>query len=222
MPNLHVPDALIARLSADLRPMRRLAPPWQRTAVWLAAVLWIAALLSFFTDWDALRARLAGAPDMWLSQLGAVLTAVCAGVAALQTSVPGRSERWALLPLPPLAVWVAASSEGCLRLVPVAGTVAEPPMHALACLQVLLLISLPLALLLTWQLMRACPLRPGVTAALGGLASAGAAASLLGMIHPFDATADDLVVHGVSILLVIGATKWLGGRAFQRVSQERP
>lgn len=217
MPDTPMPDALIARLSADLRPVRRLPPPWQRAAFWLAAVLWIAALLSFFTDWGALRARLTGAPDMWLSQLGAVLTTVCAGVAALQSSVPGRSGRWALLPLPPLALWVAASTEGCLRLAPVAATVPEPPMHPVACLQVLLLLSLPLTLLLTWQLMRAYPLRPGVTAALGGLASAGAAASLLTMIHPFDATVDDLAVHAVAIVLVIGVAKWLGGRALQRV-----
>ena len=217
---MHVPDALIAQLSADLRPVRRLAPPWQRAAVWLTAVLWFAALLSAFTDWHGLRARLMGAPDMWLSQAGAVLTAVCAGIAALQIAVPGRSARWALLPLPPLAVWVAASTQGCLRLVPVAGSRPEPLMHPMACLQMLLLISLPLALLLTWQFMRAYPLRPGLTAALGGLASAGAAASLLTLVHPFDATVDDLAVHAVGVVLVVLAARWLGGRALRRVVEE--
>ena len=104
-----------------------------------------------------------------------------------------------------------------MRLAPVAATVPEPAMHPMACLQVLLLISLPLTLLLTWLLMRAYPLRPGLTAALGGLASAGAAASLLTLIHPFDATLDDLAVHGVAVLLVIGAARWLGGRALRQV-----
>ena len=46
MPDTHVTDVLIAQLSADLRPVRRLAPAWQRAAVWLAAVLWIADLLA--------------------------------------------------------------------------------------------------------------------------------------------------------------------------------
>ena len=221
MPDMAVPDALIAQLSADLRPVRRLAPAWQRAAVWLAAVLWVAALLSFFTDWAALRTRLMGAPDMWLSQLGAVLTAVCAGVAALQIAVPGRPARWALLPLPPLVVWVAASTAGCLRLAPVAATVVEPRLHPMACLQVLLLVSLPLTLLLMWQLMRAYPLRPGLTAALCGLASAGAAASLLTLIHPFDATAEDLAVHGAAVLLVVGAARWFGGRALEEGRERR-
>ncbi len=214
-----VPDALIARLSADLRPVRRLAPAWQRAALWLAAVLWIGALLSTFTNWSALRERLMGAPDMWLAQLGAVLTAVCAGIAALQIAVPGRSARWALLPVPAVVLWIAASTEGCLRLVPVAATVVEPPMHPMACLRVLLLISLPLTLLLTWQLMRAYPLRPALTAALGGLASAGASASLLTLIHPFDATLDDLAVHGAAVLVVVGATRWVGGRALRQAAE---
>lgn len=217
MPDMPVTEALIAQLSADLRPVRRLAPAWQRAGLWLAAILWLAALLSVFTDWGALGRRLMGTPDIWLSQLGAVLTAVCAGLAALQIAVPGRSTRWALLPLPPLVLWVAASTEGCMRLAPAAETVPEPAMHPMACLQVLLLISFPLTLLLTWLLMRAFPLRPGLTAALGGLASAGAAASLLTLIHPFDATVDDLAVHGVAILVVIGAARWWGGRALRRV-----
>ncbi len=219
MPDAAQADALIARLSADLRPVHRLAPAWRRAVLWLAAVVWIGALLSFFTDWGALRTRLTGAPDMWLSLAGAVLTAVCASVAALQISVPGRSVRWAWLPLPALAVWMAACTQGCLRLAPVAATVPEPRMHAMACLQVIVLISLPLTLLLTWQLMRAYPLRPGLTAALGGLASAGAAASLLTLVHPFDATLDDLAVHGAAILAVVGVARWLGGRALRQVDQ---
>ncbi len=188
-------DVLIARLAADLRPRRPLAPIWQRAALWFAAVLWIGLLLSLFADWPALRIRLMAAPDMWISPLGAVLTAILAGIAALQVAIPGRSAAWALLPLPALALWVGASTAGCLRLLPVAATRPEPAMHAMVCLQFLLLVSLPLSLLLTWLLLRAYPLRPGLTATLAGLASAGAAAALLTLIHPFDATADDLAMH---------------------------
>ncbi len=223
MSEIHMPQSLINSLAADLRPVTRLAPPWQRMAVWLAAALWIGMLLSVFTDWPALGTRLMGAPDMWLSLLGALLTAVLAGVAALQTAVPGRSAWWALLPLPPLALWVGSCTAGCLRLTPPPATVPEPTMHPMDCLQVMLLISLPLTLLLTWQLMRAYPLRPGLTASLGGLASAGAAATLLTLIHPFDATFDDLAVHGLAVLLVVGATRLAGGRALRRAtSPARP
>ena len=216
MSDTRQPDALIAELTADLRPVARLAPAWQRTAMWLAAILWIGLLLSMFTHWADLRTRLMATPDMGASQLGAMLTAICAGIAALQTAIPGRSAHWAWLPLPPLALWIGASTAGCLRLAPAAPIVPEPSMHPMVCLQFLILVSLPLTLLLTWQLLRAYPLRPGLTASLGGLASAGAAASLLTLIHPFDATTDDLLVHGIAVLLVIAGTRVFAGRALAR------
>jgi hypothetical protein len=199
-------EALIARLAGDLRPVARLASPWARVGWWSLGAVWIGLLLSFFTNWPLLWARLAAAPDMWISQAGAILTAVLAGLAALQTAIPGRSAYWALLPLPALAAWVGASTAGCLRLSGIAGTVAEPAGHPMVCLQFLLLVSVPLSALLAWLVVRACPLRPGLTAALGGLASAGASVALLAMIHPFDATADDLAMHGVGVLVVVVAT----------------
>ena len=53
-------------------------------------------------------------------------------------------------------------------------------------------VSVPLAVALVLMLRRACPLRPGLTATLGGLASAAAAATLLNLFHPFDVAATDL------------------------------
>jgi hypothetical protein len=205
-------EALIGRLAGALRPVHRLPSPWTRTAFWLGAVVLLGALLSRFTDFAALSARLESAPDMWLSQLGAALTAILAAWAAFQTSVPGRSARAAWLAVPPALLWVGASTAGCLRLTPVPGTVPEPPMHAMECMKFLLLVSVPLASLLTWRLMRACPLRPGLTAVLAGLASAGAASCLLTLIHPFDATADDLLLHLVAVLAVIAVCRAAGAR----------
>jgi hypothetical protein len=205
-------EALIGRLAGALRPVRRLPSPWIRTAFWLAVVLLVGAVLWHFTDVAALSARLRSVPDMWLSQLGAALTAILAAWAAFQTSVPGRPARVAWLAVPPALLWVGASTAGCLRLTPIAGTVPEPPMHAMECLKFLLLVSVPLASLLTWRLMRACPLRPGLTAALAGLASAGAACCLLMLIHPFDATADDLLMHLLAVLAVIALSRAAGPR----------
>jgi hypothetical protein len=209
-------ETLITSLVGDLKPTHRLPAPWIRTVFWLAAVLLLAALLAWNADLHSLAERLRAAPDMWLSQAGAMLTAGCAAWAAFQTSIPGRSWRWALLPLPPLALWLAASTAGCLRLWPIPGTEAEPPMHALECLHFIVLISLPLAGLLTWRLTRAFPVRPGLTAMLAGLASAGAAASLLEIIHPFDATASDLLLHLVAVLVVTALSRVAGGAWLKR------
>jgi len=150
---------------------------------------------------------------MWLAFLGAALTAVLAAVAAFATSIPGRSARWGLLPLPALAVWVGASAAGCLRTAPLPYTVPEPMMHSMQCIYMIVLVAVPLSILLMVQLIRACPLRPGLTAALGGLASAGAAATLLALIHPFDANVADLVAHAVAVAVVVGGNRLVGARA---------
>jgi hypothetical protein len=210
-------DRLIARLSAELRPVSVLPPPWIRAALWLGAALWLAGLLALFANFAMLRERLMAAPDMVLSQAGAVLTAVLASVAAFQTSVPGRSPHWAWLPAPAAALWLGASGAGCLRLLPIPGTVPEPAMHPAACLWFLLLVALPMAALLLFMLVRACPLRPALTASLAGLASAAAAASLLALIHPFDANAEDLLAHLLAVVLAVLVTRgfgagWLGRR----------
>ena len=202
----------IASLAIGLRPVRRLATPWRRAGLWLCATLWFAGVLALFADFPALGHRLMAAPDMGLSLAGAVLTTLCAALAAFQTSVPGRSAWWAALPLPPLALWLASSCAGCLRLAAIGWTDAEPPMHPMACLYFIVLVSAPLAALLVWQVMRACPLRPVLTASLAGLASAAAAASLLTLIHPFDATVEDLGVHFIAVAAVVGGVSLWGKR----------
>jgi hypothetical protein len=209
-------EVLIGELSGELRPVRRLPAPWKRTALWVGAVLLFAVPLSYQADFPALAVRLGSVPDMWLSQAGAALTAILAAWAAFQTSVPGRPIRLAWLPVLPALLWVGASTAGCLRLTPIPATETEPPMHPMACMRFLLLVSVPLVSLLTWALMRACPLRPGLTAALAGLASAGAASCLLTLIHPFDATADDLLMHLLAVLLVVGITRAASTRMLDR------
>ena len=196
-------DVLIRALVADLRPVRRLPPPWLRASGWLAVVAALAAALASFADLGAIAQRLAAVPDMWLAVTGSTLTAVLAAVAAFQTSLPDRKSTWALLPLPALLLWVAASGLGCLRDWVVAVTHQESLADARDCLMFILGSSLPLSVLLAAMLRGAYPLRPGLTATMGGLAVAAAAATLLNFFHPFDATATDLAVHAVAVAIVI-------------------
>jgi hypothetical protein len=203
-------EALIDRLAIELRPVRRLASPWRRAVLWLGASLWLAGLFALFADWHALAARLMHTPDLGLAFAGGLTTSVLAAIAAFMTSVPGRSALWAVLPLPPLCVWLGASSAGCLRLTAAPFTKAEPHMHSMVCIYFIVLVAVPLATLLMLQLRRACPLRPGLTAALGGLASAGAAATLLALVHPFDATFEDLGAHLVAMVLVVAGAEIIG------------
>lgn len=204
-------ERLVADLAAGLTPVRRLFAPGLRGAGWLAAVAMAGFVVAGHADLGALRQRML-VPDLLLSALGSVLTALAAAFAAFQTSVPGRSGAWALLPLPPAVLWIGASGLGCLRTWLAPGTGTAGAGDTGDCLAFLLVVSLPLSLSLGLMLRRACPLRPSLTAALGGLAAAAAAASLLVPIHPFDASASDLAVHLAVVGLVVALNGVLGER----------
>ena len=196
--------ALIGRLTAELRPVRRLARPGWRAASWLGLVALAAVWLAIRADLGAVAARVMAHSDMWLSVAGSTLTAVFACVAVLMLALPDRDGRWALLPLPPLALWLGASGIGCLRQDAIALVHPASLMEASsACLPFILTSSALLALPLGVLIWRARPLRIGLVALLGGLALAAASASLLWLSHPFDASLADLIVHMAAVALVI-------------------
>lgn len=66
------------------------------------------------------------------------------------------------------------------------------------------------------MLRRGFSLRPNLTAIIGDLACASAAATLLNFIHPYDAAATDLAVHAFAVAIVILANTLFGGRILLR------
>lgn len=204
---------LIETLGGRLTPIRRLPPPWLRTLGWLAVVaVAAAALLAHFGAAPMLH-RYALVPERGIACIGAILTMAGAAWAACALAVPGRSRAWAWLALPGALLWIGASGFGCLRdeFAPAAGiaSTAAPPAD---CLLFIVLASIPLSALLVWLVRRACPLRPVLTAALVGLASASASAVLLAIFHPYDAAATDLLVHGLAVAIVVALNAALGDR----------
>ena len=209
-------DALISSLAFDLRPVRRLHTPPMRAAAWCAAVLGLGFIMTPLANVAAMTLRLSEAPDLRWAMFGGVVTAWCAAVAAFEMSVPGRSRFWALLPVPGALLWLGASGVGCLRNWVVPGVLPATLHDAMTCITFITLVSVPLSALLVWMLLRACPLWPAGITAMGGLAAAAAAASLLTLFHPHDASAVDLLMHVVAVLVVIGGTRWAGMRAARR------
>ena len=205
-------ERLIRDLATDLAPVRRLRPPSVRALAWLAVVVATAIVLAMIADLSALGHRLIVAPDMWLAVTGSALTAILATIAAFQLSLPDARRAWALLPLPAALLWIVASGVGCLRTWVVPGTHAADLSEARDCLIFIVGLSVPLSALLIIMLRRAYPLQPGLTAAIAGLASAAAAATLLNLFHPFDAAATDLTVHIFAVALVIVANQTFSGR----------
>ena len=153
-------------------------------------------------------------PDMWMAMLGSTLTAILAAIAAFKLSMPDGPKAWALLPLPAVILWIAASGLGCLRNYVLPGTHVAPMDETMECLVIIVALSVPLSLLMFAMLREAFSLLPGLTATIAGLAIAAASATLLNLFHPFDAAAVDLLVHAVAIALVIVVSRSLGRRVW--------
>jgi hypothetical protein len=204
-------DRLIGQLTDELVPVRRLWAPWARAALWIGLLAAIAAYFSMTSDVSAMLYRLGTAADMWLSVVGSTFTAILAAIAVFQLSLPDRSPRWALLPLPGVVLWVGASGFGCLRVLvePASGHIAIADPND--CFIFIVGMSIPLSAVMIFMLRRAFTLRPNLTAVIGGLAVASAAATLLNFVHPFNVTISDLAVHVLAITIVVSANRLLGG-----------
>ena len=205
-------EGLIRDLAANLHPVRRLRPPGLHALAWLAVVAALAAGLASVSDLDAVRERLVAVPDMWLALTGSAATAVLAVLAAFQLGLPDRRPAWALLPLPAALLWLGASGLGCLRGWVLQDVPSASLGDAMHCLAFILGLSVLLSGLLVLMLRRAATLQQGLTAAMVGLAAASAAATLLVLVHPFDASVTDLAVHIVAVLVVIAVNRVWSGR----------
>lgn len=208
-------DRLIHELAGDLKPVKRFQRPALRALTWLGVVLAIAVVLATFADVNAMWQRITAAPDLWLAVIGSIGTAVCAAIAAFELSLPDAPRAWAALPLPAAILWIAASGLGCLRTWIAPQTHVATMGEARDCLIFIVALSVPLSALLIAMLRRAYPLNIGLTAGVGGLAVAAAAATLLNFFHPYDAAATDLAVHAVAVAIVIAANSALAGRLFR-------
>jgi hypothetical protein len=205
---------LIDLLCADAKPVRRLRPPLMRAALWLLfaglVLVVLAALLSTRPD---LAERLRE-PTFVGALVGALLTGVLAAVAAFYLSLPDRSRLWLLLPAPALLLWTSTIGYGCLtdwvsiepdgvRL----GTTLE-------CFATLALASLPLSMALLAMLRHAARLYPTTVAMMGGLASAGIAATALSLFHELDASVMVLLWNLGAAALIVALGGIFGRRLF--------
>lgn len=205
-------DALVAKLT----PVRRVGSPWKLALAWLAIVAVAAIVLAAFADLPLVVHHLMLVPDMWMAELGAVLTAALAALATFQLCRPDRSPLWTTLPLPALALWIGASCVGTARIGPIQAVTHEAMMEAMHYLIWTVGFSVPLTVAIFWLLRRGYTLFPMLTGATAGLAVASAAAALMVLFYPYEASLIDLVVHGGAVVLVILVNRALGGRLFGR------
>jgi len=199
-------EQLIEDLVGGLQPVRRLRPPGLRASLWLAAVAVLIGLaLLRFADWAGVEERMA-VPRIALECAAAGLTGITAVLAAFMVCVPGHSRRWAALPLPAFALWLAVSGLGCLHngwsLHGPGGFIGDSS-H---CFVFIVAVSVPLSIGLFAVLRRARPIAPLPVAALGTLGVAALADFSLEFFHPFDVTVIDLALHlaGIGVVMAAG------------------
>jgi hypothetical protein len=190
-------------LTLQQAPARLPWPPAVRALLWMDAVLLLGAALAL-----AGRPPALGDVDLsiWLVLAGSTLTAVLAALAAFHLCAPGANPAWTLLPVPPVVLWIGASALGYLALPERARAWGGTPAEAGECLGFLLTTGLPLLALIVFMLRRAAPAAPQPVLLMGALASAGAASSLLTLVHPHTGSLLDLCAHagGLAMLLGIG------------------
>jgi len=211
------PD-LIDSLVADATPVRRLHRPLVRVMCWLllaAALLALVALVHGVRPDLALKLQ---QPVFITSVAAAIATGALAATAAFIASIPGRSRRWLLLPIPALAIWMGSIGYGCLTNWVEIGPEGISPGETARCFATLVVVSTPLSIALTAMLRYVARLSPVPVAMCAGLAVAAMAATSLLLIHPLDASAMVLLWNLGVALLFVGAGRLFGHRPFARIA----
>ena len=208
---------LIANLSEDLAPVKRLAHPAKRLLMWVGIAFPVSLILgalveqqSFalvFVEGESFALAKERLTD-WRSiiELTAIFaTALTAGYAALCGTQPGRAPHAWVLPVLPFAAWLALITESCFELYQQIG----PDQFSFAphwtCYPSVVATGAAPALVMVIMLKRGMLASPSVTVGMAVLAASALGAVGLRLFHPPDATAMLLMWQLIATLTLYGA-----------------
>jgi hypothetical protein len=203
-------NQLIVRLAADCATIGRLQAPWRRTALWLVGVGPCVAIVSAHVAGPDVMASID--TRMVVEQAAVLLTGLTAALAAFSMVVPGRDWRIALLPLVPLAVWLGSLGAGCMHDWLRVSADALQLRADWDCVPPAIALSIPSAAIMLVMLRRGAPLFPGLTLALGALASAAMVNFALRLIHAGDVAVMVLAWHFGGTAVVTTLAGRFGGQ----------
>jgi hypothetical protein len=204
-------DDLVRRLITSSHPIRRLLPPWQRTALWLTIALpYVALVVMLMSPRDDLAAKLTDARFL-IEQVAALATAITASIAAFCLIIPGHSRKLALLPVLPLTVWLGSLGQGCLQTWLRLGNEAWQLYPDWVCFPSIAMVGAVPALTIVAMLRRGAPMAPRITVTLGALAAAALGNFGLRLFHYQDASLMVLIWQFGSVALLSALAGWSGG-----------
>lgn len=196
-------DKLIEDLATNAKPVKPLASPFLRAGILLAGLLTAMAVLAAFGGQmtDTL-AHLASMP-FTLDLGGALLAGIGAIVAAVILSIPGRSQAWAYLPLPGLALWLAGGAFECYEQVADLGYLPTSMFASRDCFLFIVSAGLPAAAAAYIFLRRHLSINGVRVTALATLGCALLAAALLQFVHAHGTNPVDFATHIVAVILLM-------------------
>ena len=213
-------EDLIAALSVEATPVRRLRPPVWRTVGLVAAAGAIVALSVAFHGLRPDLAQKFQQPSYVLEWIASLATALGAFIAAFHLSLPDRSPRWLAAALIPAGFWLSIIGLGCLA------DFSQHGMHAFAwgvsldCFRYITEMGIPLMLVMLVMIRHAGPIRPIQSMVCAGLGAAALSATGLSLFHDLDASWLVLIWHG-SALLTILALSALSGMLLRKLTLSR-
>lgn len=195
--------SLIDQLSSRAEPVRRLASPLRRTAVWLLAVVAIVyAIAVAYGHTSMLPARF-HEPRVMFEWVASIATGVLAAYATFVISVPGRARRWAWLPVPALVVWLGTLGVGTALDVMHQGREALAMEYgSWECAMAITFTSVPLALVMLLMVRHAGVVRPSATAMLAALSTAALSAAGVSLYHHGEGAPMVLLFHFGSVAVL--------------------
>lgn len=203
-------NQLIQQLADGAQPVRRLPAPWRRAALWLAISLPYAAAIVLLRSMHVTAADPLADWQFLIEESAIVLTALTAAIAAFCSVVPGHGRAILMLPLVPLAVWLATLGDACaqewLRL----GADSLKLRIDWDCLPPAAMIGVLPAIAIVVMLRRGAPLHPRATTALAALAVAALVNVVLRIYHVGDVSIMVLVWHFGGVLLFSLLAGWAG------------
>jgi hypothetical protein len=200
--------ALVERMVAELRPVRRLWPLSLRLALWLALEAGLLLFAIHHSKRTDLPQELAN-PWYFLSAGGSAAAGVLGALLALRSAIPGREPRVrevTLLLILTLASTLALLHEPINAAVPMGNFITTGMTCAIATAT---LASLPLLALL-WAIRRGAPLARGFDGALAGAGAFLVAFALMRVRCPIDEGLHLIVWHFVPALIGVALSAGAG------------
>jgi hypothetical protein len=193
---------LIEQLAARATPVRPLSRPWVRAGLWLAiAIPSTATVVTLMSPRPDLSIQFAD-PRFQVEQAAALATAVLAAVAAFACTVPGRSRTVCLLPIVPLAIWLASVGKACIEDWAALGPEALALRVDWDCMRAVIPAGMVPAIAMVAMLRRGAPIFPRVALVMGALAVGALANAGLQLYHAGDIGVMVLVWHFGSVALL--------------------